>query len=774
MTVALDSHWMLLAVGACFMAAAVAPVLVKRAGTVTGGRLLALVPALLLTLLLVQFGTASGGAVLLESRSWIPGLGVDASFRFDGLAMLMSMLVLGIGTLIVIFAASYLDGDDRAPRFFAYLMSFMGAMLGLVLSDNILLLFVFWELTSLTSFLLIGFDHEQEKARKSAFQGLFVTVAGGLVMLAGIIVLGELAGSYELSGILAAEALHEAPGAALALGLIAIGCFTKSAQFPFHFWLPNAMAAPTPVSAYLHSATMVKGGVYLLARLHPALGEHAHWFWWLVPAGALTMLMGSVLAFRNSGFKPVLAYTTVMALGTLTLLLGLGAVGAAVTFLLAHALYKGALFLVAGVVGHEAGAKDIRDVGGLARAMPITAVAAVVAAASAAGLPPLFGFVAKELLLESGQHAHALIGLASLASGALVAGMVATLVLRPFFTGNAKNNPQHAHEAPWSMLAGPVLLGLGSIGFGLFPVVAEHAVLAAAAEAAGADEALHLALWHGVNTALLMSMVSLAVAVGLYALWPRLQPRFAAWSIPERFGPEAGYNGVLAAIVAVADGQTRLLQSGYLRYYVMTLLVVLLSFTGGTLIVREGLRMPELSLPGLQIVPALIAAMVLAAGVAALRTRTALKAVVALGALGFGVAMIFLWFSAPDLAITQVLIETLTTILLVLVLFRMPGFRRMSSLGERVRDAGISVAVGALMTALLWMVIGGQQFPTIATWFLEHSVPEGHGRNVVNVILVDFRALDTLGEVFVLALAAVGVYALLRGSSSALEAGGRS
>ncbi|MEQ9012473.1 hydrogen gas-evolving membrane-bound hydrogenase subunit E [Algiphilus sp.] len=758
------SHAMLVAVLACFAAACAAPPLLTRLGTVLGGRLLALLPLILLGVLLSGFGAevAAGGAVV-QSLAWIPGLSVSASFLFDGLSMLMAVLVLGIGVLILTFAASYLDGDDRAPRFFAYLMSFMGAMLGLVLSDNLLLLFVFWELTSVTSFLLIGYDHEDEKARKSAFQGLFVTVAGGLVMLAGIIVLAEMAGSYELSAILAGEDLHAAPGAGLALALIAIGCFTKSAQFPFHFWLPNAMAAPTPVSAYLHSATMVKAGVYLLARLHPVLGEHAHWFWWLVPAGSVTMLLGAVLAFRSSGLKRVLAYTTVMALGTLTLLLGLGEAGAAVSFLLAHALYKGALFLVAGIVTHESGAKDIRDANGLARHMPVTAVAALIAAASAAGLPPLFGFIGKELLMEAGQHGPVLVRVMALLAGALVAAMVATLVLRVFFSGDGRANPKAAHEAPWSMLAGPVVLGIGTVLFGLFPGLATDSMLAAAAKAAGEEGKFYLALWHGFNMALLMSTVSLLIAVGLFLGWPAMQRRFAAWTVPERFGAEAGYGRLLDGILGIASLQTRLLQSGYLRYYVMTLLLVLLTLTGGTLLARTGIIVPAGADFGSYGVPAVMAAIILAAGMAALRTRTALKAVLALGALGFGVALVFLWYSAPDLAITQVMIETLTTILLVLVLFRMPRFRRLSTVAERARDVVIAVSVGALMTALVWMVIGGRQFPSIASWFLEHSVAEGYGRNVVNVILVDFRALDTLGEIFVLALAAVGVYALLRG-----------
>jgi multicomponent Na+:H+ antiporter subunit A len=756
---------MMLSVLSCFAAAIIAPWLLRRGGA-RAGLLLALLPAGWLVAFIALHGAdVSAGGAILQSRAWIPGLDIDAAFRLDGLSLLMAGLILGIGALVLTYASSYLDGDRRQGRFYSTIMAFMGAMLGMVLADNVLLLFVFWELTSITSFMLIGYNHEDEKARKSAFQGLFITVGGGLAMMAGLIVLGQIAGGYSLTAILAVEDLHLAPEAGLALGLIVVGCFTKSAQFPFHFWLPNAMAAPTPVSAYLHSATMVKAGVYLLARLHPALGEHAHWFWWLAPAGAITMVMGAVLAFRSSGLKRVLAYTTVMALGTLVLLLGIGAAAAAVTFLLGHAMYKGALFLVAGIIDHEAGAKDIREASGLGRKLPVTAAFAAIAAASGAGLPPLFGFVGKELLLESGANAGLVFGIAAIVAGALVAGMLATLLLRIFFGPfSAKRPSADVHEAPWSMLAGPVVLGIGSLGLGLAPGLAGLGILQAAAQSVGAPATpLNLALWHGFNLALLMSGLSLLAAVGVYLAWPRVQRGFAAWSWPERFGPEAGYWRLQDGIVWSARTQTDLLQSGYLRFYVLMVLLVVLGLTGGTLLTRVGITLPDDAWSMPSMIPMLVGTMVLAAGLAALRTRTALKSVLALGALGFGIALLYIWYSAPDLAITQVLIETLTTVLLVLVLFRMPRFRMLSTPRDRARDMVVAVSLGALMTALLWMVIGVSEFDPISNWFLAESVAQGHGRNVVNVILVDFRALDTLGELFVLALAGVGVYALLRG-----------
>lgn len=758
------SPLMLLVVLACFAGAAAAPLLM-RGNAARPALLLALLPATLLALLVaVHGGAVAAGATVIEARPWISGLSVAASFRLDGLSLLMAGLILGIGTLVVAYAGSYLGDDPRAGRFFVYLLSFMGAMLGLVLADNILLLFVFWELTSVTSFLLIGYNHEEEKARKNAFQGFFITVAGGLVMLAGIVALGEAVGSYELSTILATEDVHQHPVAGLALALIVIGCFTKSAQFPFHFWLPNAMAAPTPVSAYLHSATMVKAGVYLLARLHPAFGEHAHWFWWLVPAGGLTMVLGAVLAFRSTGLKAILAYTTVMALGTLTMLLGIGEAGAAVTFLLAHALYKGALFLVAGIIDHEAGGKDLRDIGGLGSKLPVTASAALIAVLSAAGLPPLFGFIGKEMLLEYGLDASTAVAAASVLAAGFVTAMVATLWLRAF-TGGFRAKREHVHEAPWPLLAGPVLLGLGSIGFGLVPGLAEAGVLQAAAMAVGAapDAALGLKLWHGFNLPLLLSGLSLGLGAALYLAWPRLQPGFASWTGPERYGPEAQYERGMQALASISDWQTRTLQSGYLRNYVMIVLLVVLGVVGGTLLLRAGLSLPAEDIVRPSLIPSVVAAIVFAAGIAALRTRTALSSVIALGAVGFGIALIYIWYSAPDLAITQVMIETLTTILLVLVLVRLPRFRRLSTRAARSRDTVLATSVGLLMAALLWMVMGmPSPADPISEWLLNEAVPSGYGRNVVNVILVDFRQLDTLGELFVLGLAAVGVYALLR------------
>lgn len=736
-----------------------APILVMRWPR-WGARALLLLPLAGFLYLAARMG---GPAEALVSRyDWVPGLGVALGLRLDGLSWLMAALVLGIGTLVVAYAAEYLRGEARQPRFMATLLAFMLAMLGLVLADDVILLFVFWELTSITSFLLIGYDHEDRKSRDAAFQGLFITVAGGLALLVGLIVLGEAAGSYRLSDWLAqGAALAAHPQAGLAFVFIALGCLTKSAQFPFHFWLPNAMAAPTPVSAYLHSATMVKAGVFLFARLHPVLGEHP---WWdaLIPIGAFTALFAAWMAFRADGLKRILAYTTVMALGTLTLLLGLGQPQAAVAFLLAHALYKGALFLIAGILTHETGAKNVSEVSGQRRALPITFAAALLAAASGAGLMPWFGFIAKELLLEATVGAPVLAGMVIL-TAALVAAMLFTVALRPFLGAPRAPRPQaQIHEAgPW-LLAGPLVLAVLGTLFGLLPGLADSSLLRAAAISVGDAAPKPLALWHGVNTAFLGSLASLGLAALLWTLWPRLRVRLGrpAW---DRWGPEAGYDALLQGLRGLSRSSTARLQSGLLRRYVAITLLSTVVLLVLTLVFRFDGTLALPAFAGPPLVPTALAAGILVMAVLSLWGDNALRSALLLGAVGFGIALLYLWLSAPDLAITQVLIETLTTILLVLILFRLPPMRKLSSVTQRLTDFALATAVGTTITVVMWQLLAAAPPQSIADWLVANSYDGGHGRNVVNVILVDFRALDTLGEIYVLALAAVGVFALLKG-----------
>lgn len=707
-------------------------------------------------------GAANGGAEFF-TRPWAAEFGASFSFRADGLSLLFAMLISGIGTLVVIYAGGYLDGNENLRRFYAWLLFFMGAMLGVALSDNLILLFVFWELTSLSSFMLIGFEHEREQARASALQALLVTGSGGLALLAGIVLLGQAGGTYEISALLSGgTAVHSSPYYLPALTLILLGAFTKSAQFPFHFWLPNAMEAPTPVSAYLHSATMVKAGVYLLARLNPVLGGTDAWMYAVGGIGALTMLVGGYLALSQTDLKRLLAYSTVSALGTLTMLIGLGtihALEAAVVLLLAHGLYKGALFLVAGALDHETGTRDVTQLGGLFRVMPVTAIAAGIAALSMAGLPPLFGFISKELIYETGLEGGiwltagiALMGLFNVFAAG-VAGV------GPFWGGKIET-PKKPHEAPIRLWFGSALLAGLSVYLGIFPGgIASLMVSPAASGAVGEAVKVKLALWHGVNTAFLLSIGTVIAGIGLFAA--RNPVRSALQKLEWKWGPARLYDLSLDGLMSLARGQTRILQSGYMRYYLLIIAGTVVAGGGYALFRAAGINL-HFDLSGARFYEAALAVLIVAAALAAVITPSRLGAIAALGAAGYSIALIYVVFGAPDLAMTQFAIESLTVILFVLAFYHLPKFQQLSPRPSRIRDIVVALLAGALMTLLVMAAVAVQIAEPISTYFVENALPLAHGRNIVNVILVDFRGMDTLGEITVLGIAAIGVHALLK------------
>ncbi|WP_458736067.1 putative monovalent cation/H+ antiporter subunit A [Zobellella taiwanensis] len=758
---------MLVAVLAGFILAALVP----RLSPLLGARIgwgLALLPASLFVYFLGFWPEVTGQGPVLVSHAWIPSLDISLNFLVDGLSLMFALLITGIGTFIFIYAGSYLEGHKDIHKLLMYLLAFMSAMLGLVLSNNLISLFVFWELTSITSYLLIGFNHEQEKARKAALQGLFITMGGGLALMTGLIMLGYMGGSFELTELLNRGDLLQAHPLFLGMMiLILVGTFTKSAQTPFHFWLPNAMAAPTPVSAYLHSATMVKAGVYLMARLQPAMAGSEAWMLALSIFGAVTMTLGAAMAACSTDLKRILAFSTVMALGTLTMLIGIGtpyALKAAMVFLLAHALYKGALFMAAGTIDHETGTKDVRELGGLRRLMPYTAFFTWVAALALAGVPPLFGFIAKELMFESALGAGALsgllLGLAVVTAVCIVAasGLVA---IRPFF-GALRPTPKAPHEAPLAMRLGfTVLAGLGLL-LGLLPGLAEPLLQAAVTAVAGAPAApLELALWHGVNLPLLLSTLALVAGGLLYRYWESVRPSMAGLLRPLAYGPEHGYERAMEGLVRLAKWQTRVLQNGYMTNYILTILVTTIGLLVYAFWAHDAF-LYQLSFEGVRFYEVVISLLMLVAVVYASATHLRLGAVAAVGVLGFAMAMIYVFFSAPDLAITQVLIETLTVILLVLVLFRLPGFQDLSSPMVRWRDAVVAGTFGILVTMMVLTVNQSSLGEGITDYLVANSYAVAQGRNIVNVILVDYRALDTLGEIFVLALAAIGVNAMIR------------
>lgn len=755
---------MLIAVAVGFVMAAVAPGVQRLAGRAAGW-LLAIVPAALAVYFAAAAGGVAAGEAVVQRYEWAPSIGLSLSFRADGLSLLFALLICSIGALVVVYGGGYLANHAQLGRFYALTLFFMASMVGLVLSENLFLLYVFWEFTSVSSYLLIGFDHDRAEARKAATQALLVTFVGGLGLLAGFVMLQQIAGTAEITGLAAqAGAIRAHPFYGWALALVLAGAFTKSAQFPFHFWLPNAMEAPTPVSAYLHSATMVKAGVFLLARMNPVMGGTPEWFGAVATVGAVTMVLGGWVALFKTDLKQILAYTTVSVLGVLTFLIGLGtklAFEAMAAYLLAHALYKGALFLVAGSVQHEAGSRDIGELGGLARAMPVTAAAAVMAAASMAGLPPWFGFIGKELLYEAGIEAAArgpLLSAAAVFTGALLFTSAAIVALRPFF-GRTARAPKHAHEAPADMWMPAALLAGGGLLFGLLPgPLAGLVGSAALAGRPGEVVPVTLYLFHGWTPALGLTAISTAAGVALYGMRDRLAAR-RLWV--ERWGPARLYDWSIDSMHALAREQTRLIQSGRLRYYLLTIVVATLALVGAAL-ARTGAWPRQAEYAGIHVHEAALTVVILMSTMAAVRSGSRLAAVAALGVVGMGVALIFALFGAPDVAITLVAAEILTVILLLLILYHLPQFSDLSLPRERFRDAAVALSIGAMMGMLVLVAPGVREAPGISPFFLEASYAQAHGRNVVNVILTDFRSLDTLGEITVLAVAGGGVYALLR------------
>jgi multicomponent Na+:H+ antiporter subunit A len=755
---------------AVFVAAFLAPALHRVLGDRVG-LVLSLVPLAGAWVYAEMIPGIMAGQPFVSRHAWVPALGISLDFRIDGLSLLFLLLISVIGVFVTWYAAGYLAGKKDLGRFYLYLFGFMGSMLGVVSADHLVLLFVFWELTSISSYLLIGYYHNEAKSRAAALQALLVTGAGGLCLLAGVILLGRMAGTFLISELLAmdAAALVAQPGFATVLILILLGAFTKSAQFPFHFWLPNAMEAPAPVSAYLHSATMVKAGVFLLARLFPLLSASPLWFPIVAPVGAVTMIMGVVMALGQNDLKKILAYTTVGVLGTLTMLLGIGtelAVKAAMAYLLAHAIYKAALFMTSGTIDHETGTRDPDLLGGLRRAMPFTAAAALVGGLSMAGVPMLLGFVSKEYfykaLLEA-DGAGVLWEVLGVGASVVMVAAAITAGIKPFW-GKLLPTPKRPHEAPWTMWLGPVLLGVAGIKTGLFPSYAGAGLVGPAAAAVLGDGGFvaDLKLWHGWTMALGLSALTVLLGLALYALLPRIRAARGIFAGLARLGPERAYDNLLAGLLAFARWQTSVLQNGYLRNYILTVVM----FT----VVLVGWMLPGVvptpdwdTMVRPHVLTVTVCLLIMAGAIFACLTSSRFTAILALGVVGVGIAMLYFMFSAPDLAMTQVLVETLTLVLFVLAFYRLPVFGNYSKRSVKIRDALLAAVFGTVMAMVVLVEQSSRAADNAVSRFMgENSLTLANGRNVVNVILVDFRALDTLGEITVLAIAALGVFAMLR------------
>ena len=736
-----------------------------------------LVTAASLAVLLSHAPAVMGGATVMNAWPWVPEIGLQLSFRLDGLSMMFAGLILFIGLLIVLYAHYYLSSEDSAGKFFSFMMLFMAAMLGVVLSDNLLLLVVFWELTSVSSFLLIGFWSHRADARAGARQALAVTGGGGLAMLGGFVLLGQIAGTYELSAMAANVAAIQAdPRFVPALLLILLGAFTKSAQFPFHFWLPDAMAAPTPVSAYLHSATMVKAGVFLLMRMYPVLAGTGHFEVIVSVAGLVTVLFAAFIAIFKHDLKGLLAYSTVSHLGLIVFLIGLGsplAGVAAVFHVLNHAAFKASLFMIAGIVDHETHSRDMRQLGGLWKFMPWTATLSMVAAASMAGVPLTNGFLSKEMFFTeavagtSGVHAWLVPALVTLA-GVFSVAYSLRFVHDTYFNGELGDVPNdHPHEPPLGMKLPAMLLVAMCIVVGLLPALTFGPLVhvAATALAGKALPEYHLTIWHGFNLPLLMSAIATVAGLGLY-LWMSKGKRLHRVNSEDWFGAATGraiFEWLIDHLFGLAGRITARLETGSLQRYVGWMLLSALVLGALPLL---GSRIGTGERPQMPATPLAWAmwALLLVTCVAIVRTHhQRFVAVVLVGVVGVAASLTFLAFSAPDLALTQLSVDIVSTVLLLMGLALLPQTSpRETPALRKGLQALLALGCGAAMSVITWLVLT-RDHESISWYFLEQSLPKGGGSNVVNVILVDFRGYDTMGEITVLGIAAIGVLALMDG-----------
>jgi multicomponent K+:H+ antiporter subunit A len=751
---------------------AILPALLIRAGRNASAFSAGMVTALALTGLLVNAPAVMSGQILHARLDWVPGLGLNANFYLDGLGLLFGGLILGIGLLIIIYARFYLSREDPMGQFYTYLLLFQGAMVGIVLSDNILMLLVFWELTSLSSFLLIGYWKHLPEGRAGARMALTVTGMGGLSMIGGMLILGNIAGSYDLSVILQnKEAIQASPHYLTALLLILLGCFTKSAQFPFHFWLPHAMAAPTPVSAYLHSATMVKAGLFLMARMWPVLAGTDAWFYIVATTGLLTMVVGAVIALFKDDLKALLAFSTVSHLGLITMLLGFGtkaAAAAAVFHIINHATFKAALFMSAGIIDHETHTRDIKRLGGLRHLMPVTFTIATIAALSMAGIPPFNGFISKEMMLHEAAYT-AWAGLPWLVPGlAVLAALFSAAysfryIVHVFLGPKRHDYPAHPHDPGAGLWFSPALLTVLVVLIGLFPQSIAAPLVDVTATAVTGDYAhpvhVHLALWHGVNKALIMS--GIAVTVGALLLWGH-KALERVWNAAPRPEAKVMFEAVITFFTRLADAITDALHNGSITRYAAILVAFALALSGyafmtGTM--QDTAR--EFARPAALPVIAWVCLIVATLGVL-IKHHNRLLALVLIGVIGLVVSMAFNYLSAPDLALTQISVEVVTIILLLLALNFMPKETPLeSNAGRKMRDGALAIAAGAGIGALAYAIMTRDfLFPTISDYHLANSYKGGGGTNVVNVILVDFRGFDTFGEIIVLGIAAIVIFAL--------------
>ncbi len=713
-----------------------------------------------------------GTTAIIFKNEWIPSLGISLDFKIDGLSMLFALMITGIGTLIYFYASEYLKRDENIHRFYCYLTLFMAAMLGVVLSDNLITLFVFWELTSISSFFLIGYNTTQEDSRKSALWALSLTSLGGFLMLASFALIGIVAGTFSLNELLLyPDVLVNNEYYYIIIFLLFAGAFTKSAQFPFHFWLPGAMKAPTPVSAYLHSATMVKAGIYILARFTPILSGDDVWNYTLMIVGGITMFMGAVLSVFYKDMKSVLAYSTISALGIIVFLLGIGtqtALYAACTFILVHALYKATLFLITGIVDHATHTRDLSILKGLGKIMPIVAVAGFIAALSSAGIPLTFGFLSKELIYGVTtdtiwtQETLILLTTIALITNVFLTASGFLAGIRPF-VGKLPKEFQKIKKPSVFLWLSPVLLSTGTLVFGIFPSVIDQTIIQSAARnVIGSTTEMYLSLWHGFNLVLILSMVTIATGIILYFLIKPSNKNEGRLKGLHEVAPQTLLTNIALGIRWFAFRYTRFFHNGYLRVYIMFIIIFFIGIIGYKLFADVPLRVNTEDLSAFRIYEFIVFVITIIAIYFITSTTSRLTSIAALGVIGYSICLIFVFYGAPDLAMTQFAIDTLTVVLFVLVLFKLPPFLKFTNKKIQFRDGVISVSFGILIALITLQALVSPADKSVSKFYADNAYILAKGKNVVNVILVDYRGFDTMIETIVLGIAAIGVYSILK------------
>jgi multicomponent Na+:H+ antiporter subunit A len=787
-----------LAIVSPLLLAVIIPIFSKSIRQIHTGWFVLPLPVVLFSYFLSFISTTSHQGTVYESFEWIPSLGINFAAKIDGLGLLFALLISGIGALVVLYSIYYLAKDkEQLGSFYVYLLLFMGAMLGVVLSDNLIVMYGFWELTSFSSFLLIGYWYHREKSRYGAQKSMLITVFGGLAMLGGIILLYIMTGSFSISEIVTqSDVVLEHTLLIPAILCFLLGAFTKSAQFPFHIWLPDAMEAPTPVSAYLHSATMVKAGIYLVARMSPVFAESPVWLWLVGGFGIVTLFWGSFSAVKQTDLKSILAFSTVSQLGLIMSLLGVGAAAlhydgiddnvftvattAAVFHLINHATFKGSLFMVVGIVDHETGTRDIRKLGGLMHLMPITFTLAFIGAFSMAGLPPFNGFLSKEMFF-TGMVNILKLDLFSLSTWGLLFPVLAWIasvftfiysmkLVFKTFTGKYKPEQlkKKPHEAPLGMLISPVVLGSLVIIFGLFPNILSHNLISPAMASIlpsllspGDMFDVHIYFWHGPTPELFMTLGVVILGILLYLTLPKWERTYDL--LPEKLTLNKLYDKGLESIQSGSFKLTRFYMNGYIRTYLVYIFAFFILILGYTLYKKDAFLIDTANVSSIGIYELVLSLLIVVATITILFAKSRLTSIILLGAVGYTVALFFVVFRAPDLALTQLVIETVSVALFLLCFYHLPKFKKEESkIPFKLTNAVISIGVGAIVTAIALSSYSTKLFDSISQFYVDNTYIRAAGKNMVNVILVDFRGFDTLFEICVLAIASLGIFAMIK------------